>query len=102
MPSHAGTQLSGLILTLLAAVVVLALRNRRPRRLRLEAMWVRPLIFLALIGLTFTTTRTPTDAVSLAVIALAFIVGVVAGWVRGGLMHIDVHPETHDITARAS
>ena len=102
MPTHGGTQFSGLILTLLVAVVVIALRNRRPRRLRLEAMWIRPLIFLVLIGLTFTATSTPTDAASLSIMVLALILGVAAGWVRGGLMRIDVHPETHDITARAS
>lgn len=102
MPTHGGTQLSGLILTLLVAVVVLALRNRRPRRLRLEAMWIRPLIYLVLTGLSFTAMAAPSDAASLSIMGLAVILGVAAGWVRGGLMRIDVHPETHDITARAS
>jgi hypothetical protein len=100
--AHGGAQLSGLILTLLIAIVVLAMRNRRPRRLRLEAMWVRPVIFLALIILTFGATVTPTDALSLAVLVLASLLGVAAGWMRGSLMKIDVHPETHDITSRAS
>jgi hypothetical protein len=102
MPSHGETQLSGLILTLLVALAVIALRNRRPRRLRLEAMWIRPLIFLVLIGLTLGAAATPTDAVSLAIMVSALILGIGAGWMRGRLMHIDVHPETHDITARAS
>jgi hypothetical protein len=100
--AHGPTQLYGLIFTLLIAVVVIALRNRRPRRLRLEAMWIRPLIFLVLIGLTFTATPTPVDAASLSVMVVSLVLGVAAGWVRGGLMRIDVHPETHDISARAS
>jgi hypothetical protein len=100
--AQGGTQLSGLIITLLIAVVVLAMRNRRPRRLRLEAMWVRPVIFLALIILTFGAAGTPTDALSLAFLVLAFLLGIAAGWMRGSLMKIDVHPETYDITSRAS
>ena len=100
--AHGGAQLYGLVLTLLIAIVVLALRNRRPRRLRLEAMWVRPVIFLALIVLTFGSTTTPTDALSLSVLILALAAGLAAGWMRGRLMRIDVHPESHDITARAS
>ncbi|HWD68009.1 MAG TPA: hypothetical protein VG227_08615 [Caulobacteraceae bacterium] len=100
--AHGGAQLSGLILTVLIAIVVLAMRNRRPRRLRLEAMWVRPVIFLALIILAFGATVTPTDAPSLTALVLAFLFGVAAGWMRGSLMKIDVHPETHDITSRAS
>jgi hypothetical protein len=97
-----GNSLSGLVITALIAVVVIALRNRRARRLRLEAMWVRPLIFLALIGLAFGATATPTDPLSIAILVASLIFGVGAGWMRGRLMHIDVHPETHDITSRAS
>ena len=100
--AHGGAQLSGLILTLLIAVVLIALRNRRPRRLRLEAMWVRPVIFLALIILTFGATATRTDALSLAIMGLALLLGIAAGWMRGSLMKIEVHPETYDITSRAS
>jgi TRAP-type C4-dicarboxylate transport system permease small subunit len=39
---------------------------------------------------------------SIAVLTLALVIGIGAGWLRGSLMHIEVHPETHDISARAS
>jgi hypothetical protein len=97
-----GGQFYGLGVTLLVAVAVLAMRNRRPRRLRLEAMWIRPLVFLALIGLTFASVPPPLDALVVAVLLLALILGVGLGWLRGALMRIEVHPETHDISAQAS
>lgn len=97
-----GGQLYGLGLTLLIAVAVMAMRNRRPRRLRLEAMWVRPVIFVVLIGLTFASAPPPDGPLAMSVIAVALILGVAVGWLRGSLMRIDVHPETHDISAQAS
>ena len=99
---QSGGQLYGFGITLLIAVAVLAMRNRRPRRLRLEAMWIRPLIFLALIGLTFASVPLDLDALVISVLTLALILGVGLGWLRGSLMRIEVHPETHDISAQAS
>ncbi len=95
-------QFYGLGLTLLIAVAVMAMRNRRPRRLRLEAMWIRPLIYLALVGLTFTAAPPPQGALAISALAVALILGVGVGWLRGSMMRIDVHPETHDISAQAS
>jgi hypothetical protein len=95
-------QFYGLGLTLLIAVAVMAMRNRRPRRLRLEAMWIRPLIYLALVGFTFAAAPPPQGALAISSLAVAFILGVGVGWLRGSMMRIDVHPETHDISAQAS
>ena len=95
-------QFYGLGITLLIAVAVLAMRNRRPRRLRLEAMWIRPLIFLALIGLTFASAPLPRGALAISALAVALILGVGAGWLRGSVTRVEVHPETHDISAQAS
>ncbi|MGH7023941.1 MAG: hypothetical protein ACREEB_10170 [Caulobacteraceae bacterium] len=99
---HGGGQLYGVILTLVVVLGVMLMRNRRPRRLRLEAMWVRPLIFIALIAATFATAPAPPDILAVAVLVVALVLGVGAGWLRGSLMRIDVHPETHDISAQAS
>jgi hypothetical protein len=99
---HGGGQFYGMALILLIAVPILALRNRRPRRLRLEAMWIRPLIFLVLIGLTFASIPLSLNALAAAVLLLALVLGVGLGWLRGSLMRIEVHPETHDISAQAS
>lgn len=99
---HGNAQLIGIAIPILVAIVILAVRNSRPRRLRLEAMWMRPVIFLALIGLTLASAPWPDSALSLLVMITALIAGVGLGWLRGSLMKIDIHPETHDISARAS
>ena len=102
-PGASGSgQLYGVVITIGIALAVLLMRNRRPRRLRLEAMWIRPLIFIALIAATFATVPPPMDAPTILILVVAFGVGVAAGWLRGSLMRIDVHPETHDISAQAS
>ena len=95
-------QLIGLAIPILIAIVILAVRNRRPRRLRLQAMWVRPVIFIALIAFTFASAPPPGKALAGAVLIAALVFGVGLGWLRGSLMRIEVHPETHDISARAS
>ncbi|HEY5289390.1 MAG TPA: hypothetical protein VIJ59_05110 [Caulobacteraceae bacterium] len=99
---HGQSQLYGVVFTLVIAVGVMLMRNRRPRRLRLEAMWIRPLIFIALVAATFATAPVPTGAAPISVLLLALALGVAAGWFRGRSMRIDVHPETHDISAQAS
>jgi hypothetical protein len=104
-PQHygvGGTNLTSIIITAVIVVAVLVMRNRRPRRLRLEAMWIRPLIFLALIASTAFLAPPPLTPVSVITIVLALVLGGALGWQRGRFMRIEVHPETHDITSRAS
>jgi len=99
---HGNAQLIGIAIPILIAIVILAVRNSRPRRLRLEAMWMRPVIFLVLIGVTLASAPLPSEPLALLVLILALVLGVGLGWLRGSLMRIEVHPETHDISARAS
>ena len=44
----------------------------------------------------------PLDPESIALLTAALVIGCAMGWLRGRSIKIDVHPETHDITARAS
>ena len=94
------------ILTPLITVLILALvlwrRNSRPRQLKIERLWIRPVLFALIVGATLTATPFPFDPVSLAVLLLALAVGAGLGWQRGRFMHIEVHPETHDVTSRVS
>jgi hypothetical protein len=94
------------ILTPLITVAILALvlwrRNSRPRQLRIERLWIRPVLFALIVSATLAATPFPFDPVSLAVLAFALAVGATLGWQRGRFMHIDVHPETHDVTSRVS
>jgi hypothetical protein len=93
---------TGLLIGLVVAVAILYLRNRKPRPLKIERLWIRPAIFVVLMGLTLASSPPPLDAASLGLIVLAAILGAGLGWQRGRFIHIDVHPETHELTTRVS
>ena len=103
-PGHfgGGAQMSSLVITMIIAMGIILLRNSRPRRLSLGAMWIRPMIFIVLIGASAAAAPPPLTPASIALLALAFAIGAAIGWQRGKFMRIEVHPETHDITSRAS
>jgi hypothetical protein len=102
MPGHFGPQSYSLLITVAVVLAVLVLRNSRPRKLRIERLWVRPVIFLALLVSSFAAAPPPLSATSAALIVAGLAAGCALGWQRGKFMRIDVHPETHDITSRAS
>ncbi len=83
-------------------LLVLVLRNQRARRLRVELLWVRPVLLLALLG--FGALREPIalTPVNTMVLALGAAIGVGLGWQRGRFMRIEVDPDTHAVTSRAS
>ena len=93
---------TGLLIGLVIAVAILVARNRKPRPLKIERLWVRPAIFMVLMALSLSAYPPPVDAVSLALIAAAAVIGAGLGWQRGRFIHIDVHPETHELTTRVS
>jgi amino acid transporter len=92
----------GLLIGLVIAVAILYLRNRKPRPLKIEWLWVRPAIFAVLMAFALTSSPPPLDAVSLGLIVLAAVLGAGLGWQRGRFIQIDVHPETHELTTRVS
>ncbi len=97
-----GGQGVGLLIGLVIALAILFLRNRKPRPLKIEWLWVRPLIFLALMASSLIATPPPLDARSVSLLLVAAIAGAGVGWQRGRFIHIDVHPETHELTTRVS
>ncbi|MDQ2859169.1 MAG: DUF1453 family protein [Pseudomonadota bacterium] len=92
----------GLFIAIGVALVILLLRNRRPRKLRIELLWMRPLIFLALLVTTAVAAPPPLTGLSIALMALALGLGAALGWQRGRFIRIEVDPDTHAVTARAS
>ena len=90
-------------ITIAIILVVLALRMRRMgqmRPLKLETLWVVPVLYLAVAALMFYQLP-PTGWVAIAsMIGLA--VGAAVGWQRGRMMHIHVDPETHALNQKAS
>ncbi|HEY2355841.1 MAG TPA: hypothetical protein VGH86_00215 [Phenylobacterium sp.] len=85
----------------LVAIALVILRNTRARRLRIETLWVMPVVILALVALSFSQQRLPSPLM-LAIDIAALIVGVLLGWWRARFTHITVDPATHQLTSRAS
>lgn len=84
-------------------LVVMALRLRRMgemRPLKLETLWVVPLLYLVVGALMFWQLP-PTGWVAIAC-AAALAIGAALGWQRGKMMHIHVDPETHALNQKAS
>jgi hypothetical protein len=90
------------ILLILVVVARVALRNRKPRPLKIELMWIRPAIFLALAVVMLVGVPPPLTVIGVGSVLLAVALGVALGWQRGRLIRIEVHPETHEVMQRAS
>jgi len=97
-----GVGASSLVIGLILALGVILLRNSRPRRLRIERLWIRPTLFIALLGMTLAAGRPPVTVVNVAILAVALVLGCALGWQRGRFMRIEVDPASHELTSRAS
>ena len=81
-------------------VMLRLLLMRRARRLRLETLWIVPVLFAGVTGLVLH--QAPPAGLQRLYLLLALIVGAAVGWRRGALMKIEVDPETHALNQRAS
>lgn len=91
------------VLPILIFAVVMALRWRRmsrARSLRIETLWILPAVYAGVVGLVFVAA--PPGATGWGWSALALAVGGGLGWYRGGMMEIQVDPETHALSQKAS
>jgi Zn-dependent protease len=89
-----------LIIGVVATLVII--RNMKPRRLRLEMMWVRPLIIMSVAAGFLVLNPFPHQPYALAVIAAAAVVGTIVGFLRGRMVRVTVDPETHTAMSQAS
>src|SRR3954471_20725139 len=83
--------------------LVLFLRFRamgKARPLRLERLWIVPVVYLALTIFLFWE-MTP-HGLGWLWAGLAFVVGSAIGWYRGKAMKISVDPESHALNQVAS
>jgi len=93
----------GYAITIAIILVVITLRMRRMgqmRPLKLETLWVVPVLYLVVAALMFWQLP-PTGWVAIAC-AAALLIGAAVGWQRGKMMHIHVDPETHTLNQKAS
>lgn len=98
-----GPSLLGYVVPIGIVLVVMALRWRRMSRarpLKVERLWILPAFYLAIVGYVFFVM--PPSHAAWAWSALALIVGAGFGWYRGSTMKIEVDPETHALTQKAS
>ena len=85
----------------LVMVGLVILRNSQARRLRIETLWIAPVIILALVALSLSQQGMPTPLM-LAIDIAALVAGAGLGWWRARFTHISVDPGTHELTSRAS
>lgn len=91
-----------MVVALAILVVAIVLRNRRPRPLRIERLWIRPAILLALLVWVLSGAPPQFTPLGLGLMAIAALIGAAIGWQRGQFVKIDVHPDTHAVTSQAS
>jgi hypothetical protein len=84
------------------ALVIILLRNSRPRRLRIEMLWLLPTVYLVLMVMALSAAPPPITPVSIGLLVAGFLIGAALGWQRARFTEIRIHPETHDLTSRAS
>jgi hypothetical protein len=84
------------------ALVVIVARNSRPRRLRIERLWILPAIYLIGIVAALVAAPPPVTPVCIGLLVLGLLIGAGLGWQRARFMQIHIHPETHDLSSRAS
>jgi hypothetical protein len=101
MPPHAPNAGYAAYIVPLVAVALIILRNARVRRLRIETLWIAPVLILALVGLALSQAGMPSPAM-LAIDFAALAAGAALGWWRARFTHISVDPQTHQLTSRAS
>jgi len=101
MPHPPPTAPAWAALAPLVAIALVILRNARARRLRIEGLWVSPVLILALVGLSFSQQAMPTPLM-LGLDIAALVVGAGLGWWRARFTTITVDPATHELTSRAS
>ena len=85
----------------LLLLVLVVRRSLRERRIRLEALWIAPMIFGAITVFTLWRAPPPSVAWSLG-LAAAFTIGCGVGWLRGKTTTISIDPETHLLSGRAT
>jgi len=94
------SQLGVYIVPLLLIVFILR-RAMTARQLKVERLWIYPLVLVVIAGAALAP-NPPTTPTAIGALVAGLVLGGIAGWYRGRLTHISVDPETHDLTSRAS
>ncbi|MEO8113704.1 MAG: DUF1453 domain-containing protein [Phenylobacterium sp.] len=78
------------------------LRNARVRNLKIERLWIAPVLILTATGMALWAAQTVPGPRMVAVDVAALILGAALGWWRARFTKITVDPATHNLTSQAS
>lgn len=90
--------------TLLAPVLILGvilLRNARARTIRVERLWIGPVI-ISLMAVMTIYAAPPRTATAIELDVVALMLGAALGWWRGRASRFTVDPQTHVVTSKVS
>lgn len=85
----------------LVVVALVILRNARARKLKVERLWITPLIVMLMTIAAFAA-NPPPGPLGVALDVAAVGLGALLGWWRGRASRFTVDPETHVVTSRVS
>lgn len=88
-------------LIMAAALILMIRRNLRANRIRVQTLWLFPVVLL-LIAILSIAQSPPHDATGMAILAVGVIGGVAAGWWRGKLTRITLDSESGVLTGKGS
>jgi hypothetical protein len=98
---HAPPQAAWVAIPIMLLVVFLRMRRMSQHRaLRVEWLWVTPVILLIIAGLVMS--QSPLAGMDWLWLVPAFLIGGGIGFWRGRLTTVTVDPETHALTSKAS
>jgi hypothetical protein len=101
-PGPPGAPLTSYLVPLGIVFLVVILRNSRARSLKIERLWVLPAIYMAMLVSALYAEPPPVTPLSLGILALSFLIGAAIGWQRGRFTQVHIHPETGELSSRAS
>lgn len=90
------------LLFLLPIVAIIIFRNLKPQPLRLELLWIRPVIIMVLATSFLVFMPFPHQGYAIPLLVAAFAVGAGLGWIRGRMVRVQVDPATHMAMSQSS
>lgn len=85
----------------LAVLALVLFRNARGRRLRVERLWIAPVIVTLAAGLVLVNSP-PGSLTGVLMDVAALAVGAALGWWRARTAVFTINPDTHEITSKVS